>query len=256
MLLSTSLIHFLNHVSLYAFPSVVIFIRDDISLSYSEIGVLAAIPTLLMVALTPLSGRTRLGLENHVILSGLFVMGAAIILMGSASNVFDFALANVFLGIGGAAYHPPGFSMVSHFYEEKKGEALSINQGSGVIGSGIAPFSLVAFAGMIGWRKALVFCGGIAIIIVPLAALLLIGVSDALRSLAFNQERGDENQKSTTGVNSRPTFIALLSVPIVIALSLAASSEATLIGPAVDQYGDSNSAQGAAGPQERASRSG
>ncbi|MFQ5980520.1 MAG: MFS transporter [Candidatus Heimdallarchaeota archaeon] len=220
--MSTSLIHFLNHIALYAFPSVVIFIRDDISLSYSEIGVLAAIPTLLMVALTPLSGRTQLGFENYVILGGLFVMGSSIVLMSSASNIFDLALANVVLGIGGAAYHPPGFSMVSHFYEEKKGEALSINQGSGVIGSGIAPFSLVASAGLVGWRTTLVFCGGFAILIVPLSAFLLIGVSDALRRFAFHLERDNENQKSNTEANNRPLFLALLSLPIIIALFLAA----------------------------------
>ncbi|MHA2497808.1 MAG: hypothetical protein ACXAEI_20250, partial [Candidatus Hodarchaeales archaeon] len=89
MLLSTSTIHFLNHITLYAFPSIVIFIRDDISLSYSEIGIIAAIPTLLMVFLTPLTGRTRTGRESWVILSGLFVMGFSIALMGNAQTIFD-----------------------------------------------------------------------------------------------------------------------------------------------------------------------
>ena len=156
MQLSTSIIHFFNHVTLYAFPSVVIFIRDDISLSYSEIGLLGTLPTLLMVMLTPLSGRTRSGLEPLVMLSGLLVMGLSMIMMAMAGDFLDLSVACIVLGVGGAAYHPPGFSIVSQFYEEKKAEALSLNQGAGTVGTGLAPFLLVGGANMVGWQKILI----------------------------------------------------------------------------------------------------
>jgi NNP family putative nitrate transporter len=222
MLLSTSTIHFLNHITLYAFPSIVIFIREDISLSYSEIGVIAAIPTLLMVLLTPLTGRTRTGRESWVILSGLFVMGFSIALMGNAQTIFDLMLVSAILGIGGAAYHPPGFSMVSIFYEEKKAEALSLNQGAGVVGTALAPFFLIGSASLLGWRETLMLCGGLTILTILPTAVLLVGVSEALRLLNSKGSKSEIQPDGSSLARSGSLLIAALSLPLIVALFLSA----------------------------------
>ncbi|MFW9917597.1 MAG: MFS transporter [Candidatus Thorarchaeota archaeon] len=222
MLLSTSTIHFLNHITLYAFPSIVIFIRDDIPLNYSEIGIIAAIPTLLMVLLTPLTGRTRTGFESWVILSGLFVMGFSIALMGNAQTIFDLMLASVVLGVGGAAYHPPGFSMVSIFYDEKKAEALSLNQGAGVVGTALAPFFLVGSASLLGWRETLLFCGSLTILTIFPTAVLLVGVSEALRSLNSKGSNPENYPGESSLARSGSLLLAALSLPLIVALFLSA----------------------------------
>ncbi|MFX0114515.1 MAG: MFS transporter [Candidatus Hodarchaeota archaeon] len=222
MLLSTSMVHFMNHITLYAFPSIVIFIRDDIPLSYSEIGLIAAIPTLLMVTLTPIVGRTRIGLESWVILSGLFVMGASLVLMAMAGNILDLAISSVILGIGGAAYHPPGFSMVSTFFEERKGEALALNQGAGIIATGLAPFLLVGASSLIGWQETLILCGGATISIIPLGAILLVGVGDALRSLNSKYPIPQLDTGNSFPGRSSSILVAVISLPLIIALILSA----------------------------------
>ncbi|MFX0212182.1 MAG: MFS transporter, partial [Candidatus Hodarchaeota archaeon] len=152
-LFSTSIIHLLNHVFLYAFPSIILFLREEISLTYPEIGILGTIPSLLMVLLSPLSGRTKPGFENHVIIGGLFVMSASLLVMSIAQNFLGIAIAVFILGIGGAAYHPPAFSAVTRLYESKKAVGMSLNQGAGTIGTGLAPFLLTIGAGLIGWRE-------------------------------------------------------------------------------------------------------
>ncbi len=222
MLLATSIIHALNHITLYAFPSVVIFIREDISMNYGEIGLIAAIPTLLMVAGTPFSGRTPLGKESYVMLTGLVIMGLATVLMGTAGSKSGLIIASICLGCGGAAYHPPGFAMVSHFYEEKKGEALSINQGAGTVATGLAPFLLVASSNFIGWRETLYVCGAICVIIVPLCSILLIGVGKAL--IDINSSRMNNGLPKTNSLSnkSQSLLLAVFSIPLLITLVLAA----------------------------------
>ncbi|MFX1512905.1 MAG: MFS transporter [Promethearchaeota archaeon] len=216
-LISASLIHLLNHVFLYAFPSVVLFVREDISLSYPEIGVLGTIPSILMVILSPFAGRTKPGFEVHIIVSGLLIMSFSLLLMSFAQNFMGIAVAVFILGIGAAAYHPPAFSVVSMLYETRKAEGLSLNQGAGAFGTGLAPFLLTISAGLIGWRGTLFFASLTGLLTVPFSIILFIGTPIVIRNLSIKPV---VNGKPDHIVQKDYSFIALLSGILLFVLFL------------------------------------
>ncbi len=107
--------------------------------------------------------RVLLGLGNLLISSGTFVMG-------TANRFVELVGGNVVAGVGNAAQHPVGVSIVSDkFPREKTSGALSIHYGLGFVGNILSPVVLSYIAASLGWRQAMYFLA-----VVPFMASLLV----------------------------------------------------------------------------------
>ena len=79
-----------------------------------------------------------------------------------------FALA----GVGNTVYHPADYALLSHHVpSERIGQAFSVHTFAGMLGSAVAPASLLMMQSLWGWRGAFVGAGilGFAVAAVLLA---------------------------------------------------------------------------------------
>ena len=84
-----------------------------------------------------------------------------------------FALA----GVGNTVYHPADYALLSHHVPAKRiGQAFSVHTFAGMLGSAVAPGSLLMMQSLWGWRGAFIGAGVLGFAV---AALLLAMGDDA-----------------------------------------------------------------------------
>ncbi len=131
----------------------------DLGLNYTQLGIMTGANNIvsgffqmiwsLLSRYVP--RRVLLGLGNVLISSGTFVMG-------TANRFWELVGGNVVVGVGNAAQHPVGVSIVSDkFPREKTSGALSIHYGLGFVGNIFSPVVLSYIAAFLGWRQAAYF---------------------------------------------------------------------------------------------------
>jgi len=150
-----------SHLSQHFYVGVPILyqnIRTDLGLSYSEIGVMSGVSSLLGGFLQMVYSvlgrrfprRVLLGLANLGISLGVF-------LMGSADRFLGLLAGNVSAGAGQAGMHPLSTSIIAEKFGRKGvAGALSTFYGLGYIGNIVSPVMLSTVAVLTGsWRLPL-----------------------------------------------------------------------------------------------------
>jgi MFS family permease len=161
----TGLGHFFNHVGNYLTPALLIYLQTDIPLTQTERGLLGSIPMILLVILS--TGVGWIGdrhpySKKHLIWVGTAGLGLFSILMASASNFLDLALATVLLGISLSTYHPVAFTFLTAMKNQDKN--MGINAVFGNAGSATTPLLAMLFSILFNWRIAFLIFAGMQII--------------------------------------------------------------------------------------------
>jgi MFS family permease len=170
---SISAAHFVSHYYILLLPPLFDFVRADYGVSYTELGLALVAFNVVTTALQTPAGILVDRLGARTLLVGALLIGAAAFALAGLIHSFWLMVAMFGLaGVGNAVYHPADYSLLSHHIPaERVAKAFSIHTFAGILGSAVAPVTLLMMQGVWGWRGAF---AGAAILGVAAAALLLI----------------------------------------------------------------------------------
>ena len=194
------LIHFLYHISLYALPILILYIRNDVEVTYTQAGLLwtatTITSTLLSLGVGPLADYNKTS-RYALIYGSITVMTGALYWISKSNSFYELVYGFIVMGLGAAGFHPPAMAIITDMFESAKGKALSLNINVGMIGTAISPLIItVLITESRGWRNASVTLATYIIGIVVLALLLDIALSRGGTYIAIEEQ--EIVQKSET----------------------------------------------------------
>jgi len=150
------LAHFGHHLMMALLSPLLPFIRDDFTLSYTQVGGLLFAYNL-SYGLSQLPAgwaADRLG-PRIMLTAGVAGVALAGLLIGLSPSYIFLLLCLVILGLMGGGYHPAASPLVSASVKpERRGIALGVHQIGGTGSFFLAPLIAAGLAGALGWRGA------------------------------------------------------------------------------------------------------
>jgi MFS family permease len=140
-----------------------------------------------------------------LLIGGVALGAAAVALAGLASAFLGFVAAFALLGLANTVYHPADYAVLSRRVSARRmGQAYSIHTFAGILGSAVAPASLLFLAAWFGWRGAFLAS---AVLGFAVAAVLLVH-GDALA--------GEQTAKPHEAAGAGSTNWRLLLTPAIL----------------------------------------
>ena len=207
---AVSAVHFMSHYYIILLAPLMPFVRDEYQVTYTEIGLAFAVFNIVTgVFQTPAGFLVdRLGARALLIL-GLAIGATSFVTAGLVDSFWVMIAMFGIAGMGNTVYHPADYTLLSqHVPADRIGQAFSLHTFAGMLGSAVAPASLLMMQSSWGWRGAFVGAGvfGFAV------ALLLLLVRDGTTPTA-NAGTRPPSDSSDTG------WRLLLSAPILLNLA-------------------------------------
>lgn len=133
------------------------YIKQDLNLSYTEVGLLRSFYTgssaLLQIPVGFLSETMG---EFSMIIGGNLWVAIGLIIMGIVPGFLPLLGSSVLAGLGGGTQHPLASSMVSRAYDSsRRSSAVGTVNFAGDIGKMIAPVVAALFVFLGGWRMSM-----------------------------------------------------------------------------------------------------
>jgi FSR family fosmidomycin resistance protein-like MFS transporter len=207
---AVSAAHFVSHYYILLLAPLLPFVRADYGVSYTEIGLaLAAFNTVSAVLQAP-AGFLVDWLGARILLIGGLLFGAgAFVIAGAVDSYWVLVAMFALAGVGNAVYHPADYALLSHHVPSKRiGQAFSVHTFAGMLGSAVAPPTLLMIQSLWGWRGAFI---GAGILGFAVAALLIAIRDNAAEAPAASAPRA----KSDDGAAG---WRLLMSPPILLNL--------------------------------------
>lgn len=155
---ATSVGHGFTHWYPSTFYLLLPLIKDEMGLSYTEMGFLvtarylvSALANLPVGMLTDLTGRYRL-----LMAVSLCLVGIPYLFVGLSHSYHILLLGMAFIGIGSNLWHPAALSSLSEAYPHKRGWAMGWHASAANIGDALGPFLSGILLTWITWRHILV----------------------------------------------------------------------------------------------------
>ena len=167
--------HTLTHLMMLLYPTVVLTLEKQLTLSYGELMWLS-VPGLVLYGLAALPAGwlgDRWSAEHMMV---LFFVGSGVagIATGLAQGPLGISCGLAAIGFFGAIYHPVGTAwLVRH--AENRGRMLGWNGIFGSIGVGAGPIVGATLSALYGWRAAFLAPGILALLLGGALALLVRG---------------------------------------------------------------------------------
>ena len=157
--------HFLTHLFMLLYPTVVLALEAEWQRPYSELIALS-LPGFIAFAAGALpAGWLADRWSRKGMLAIFFIgIGAASILTGFARSPIEIAAGLALIGLFASIYHPVGIAMVVEG-RDKVGKALGINGVWGNMGVALAAIVAGALTSVLGWRYAFFIPGAITVLI-------------------------------------------------------------------------------------------
>ena len=167
---AVSAAHFVSHYYILLLAPLLPFVRADYGVSYTEIGLaLAAFNTVSAALQTPAGFLVdRLG-ARILLIVGLLVGAGAFMVAGLVDSFLALVAMFALAGIGNTVYHPADYALLSQHVPSKSiGQAFSVHTFAGMLGSAVAPASLLMMQTLWGWRGAFIGAGALGIAVAGL----------------------------------------------------------------------------------------
>jgi len=217
--------HLMSHYYLLMLAPLLAFVRADFNVSYTELALALTVFNVVSGVLqTPVGFLVdRVG-ARVVLIVGLALSSAAFAIAGLFNSYWVFIAMYGVAGLGNAAYHPADYSLLSHHSPpERLSQIFAFHTFAGMLGSAIAPVTLLAMQSYFGWRGAYV---GAAIF-----GLIVLAVLLAQPEPIAAQRRASKSGKGASGAVG---WTLLLSPAIL--LNLAFFVLTSLMGNGLNTY--------------------
>ena len=179
-----------------------IFIQDDLELSYTEIGLLRSVFSGASAVLQVPAGILAEGFgEFWLLVLGNIWVGAGLIAMALSPALVVLLVSSFVGGLGGGAQHPLASSMVSRAYDDRgRSTAVGTVNFAGDLGKIAAPGVVaVAIALSLGWRTTMWVVGATGIVFMLLTTMTRRSVDAGMpSSRASNETDGQDGSTHRT----------------------------------------------------------
>ena len=220
--------HLVSHYYMVLIAPLFVFIRADYEVSYTELGLALTAFAVVGAALqTPVGFFVdRTGPRINLI-AGLLLGAGAVAVAGLVHSFWVFIAMFAVLGLANTVYHPADYALLSErVAPDRITQAFSFHTCSGMIGSAIAPVTLLFMQSLVGWRGA--FLGAAALGGVAAAILAAQGELPVQRAAHPSTRRGESASATAEG------WRLLLSPPIL--LNLAFFVVLSMVGGGLNQF--------------------
>ena len=206
---AVSAAHFVSHYYILLLAPLLPFVRAEYGVSYVEIGVaLAAFNVVSTVLQTPVGFLVDWLGARILLIAGLAIGAAAFTVAGLVDSFWVMVAMFALAGVGNTVYHPADYALLSHHVpSDRIGQAFSVHTFAGMLGSAVAPASLLLMQSLWGWRGAFVGAG-----------LLGFAVAAVLLTLRDNAEVKTIPAPRDADANVAAGWRLLLSAPILLNL--------------------------------------
>ena len=201
-------IHFFGGGSRFAFGLMLKPMVDDLEWSRTTVSLLVTCFMLVSALAMPVAGR----LADRYSLRGILAAGVAAggVGLGLMRNVaapwHAFALYGVVNGLGNAgASNPTVGVMVSRWFRERTGAAVSIATSGNAVGQLVIIAALASTIETLGWRNAFGALGAASLIVVLPVVLLTV------RAPSADDVTGEDDENSSAQGQPRPDLRGLLT---------------------------------------------
>jgi MFS transporter, FSR family, fosmidomycin resistance protein len=210
--------HFVSHYYMIILAPLFAFIRADYGVSYTDLALaLTAFNLVSAVLQTPAGFLVdRIG-ARIVLIAGVALGAAAFAVAGVVNSFAIFIAMFAVAGLGNTAYHPANYSLLSHYSPPNRiGQIFSIHTFAGILGSAVAPATLLTMQSHFGWRGA--FVGAAILGAIVLALLVFQWPTEAERALHKHRPapKTASGREETSGREAG--WRLLLSPPIMLNL--------------------------------------
>ena len=170
---AVSAAHFVSHYYILLLAPLLPFVRAEYGVSYTEIGLaLAAFNIVSTVLQTPVGFLVDWLGARILLIVGLAIGATAFTVVGLVDSFWVMVAMFALAGVGNTVYHPADYALLSHHVPaDRIGQVFSFHTFAGMLGSAVAPASLLMMQSLWGWRGAFVGAGilGFAVAAVLLA---------------------------------------------------------------------------------------
>jgi MFS transporter, FSR family, fosmidomycin resistance protein len=206
--------HFVSHYYMIILAPLFAFIQADYRLTYTELALALTAFNVVSAALQTPAGFLvdRIG-ARVVLLAGLALGTAAFAVAGLVDSYAVFVAMFAVAGLGNTAYHPADYSLLSqHTPPNRIGQVFSFHTFAGILGSAVAPATLLAMQSQFGWRGAFI---GAAILGAAVLALLIVQWPAEPERIA---EKHPPRATAKETADQQTSWSLLLSPPILLNL--------------------------------------
>jgi FSR family fosmidomycin resistance protein-like MFS transporter len=164
--------HMMSHYYMLVLAPLLAFVRADFNVSYTEVALALTVFNVVSGVLqTPVGFLVdRVG-ARVVLIAGLALSSAAFAIAGLFDSYWVFIAMYGVAGFGNTAYHPADYSLLSHHSPpERLSQVFSFHTFAGMLGSAIAPVTLLTMQNYFGWRGA--YLGAALLGFIVLAVLI------------------------------------------------------------------------------------
>lgn len=160
---AVSAAHFVSHFYLMLLPPLFSFVRADYDVSYTELGFALTAFNVVSAALQTPTGFMVDRFGPRILLVGGLTLGAAsVAAAGLIDSFWVFVAAFAAAGLANTVYHPADYALLSQQVSpDRLGRAFSIHTFAGILGSAVAPATLLLIQNLWGWRGALIGAAGL-----------------------------------------------------------------------------------------------
>ncbi len=202
--------HFVSHYYILLLPPLFAFIRADYGVSYTELGLAIATFNIVSAAFqTPTGFLIDWVGARLILIAGLILGATAVLIMGLVPSFWVLVAMMALNGLANTVYHPADYAILSHVISSRRiGHAFSVHTFSGMLGTAVAPASLLLLQSALGWRGALVVAAMLGFAVATLLALRGDGLFD-------RAQPGKEARAAYAGEAPNGGLRLLFSAPIL-----------------------------------------
>jgi MFS transporter, FSR family, fosmidomycin resistance protein len=205
--------HMMSHYYMLMLAPLFAVIRADFNVSYTELALALTVFNVVSGVLqTPVGFLVdRIG-ARVVLIAGLALSTAAYAVAGIADSYWVFIAMYGVAGLGNTVFHPSDYSLLSnHAPPERLSHVFSYHTFAGMVGSAMAPVTLLTMQSQFGWRGAYVGASLFGLLVL----LALIAQPEPARETARAAKSMAEARPAITDAGWR----LLLSAPILLNLA-------------------------------------
>lgn len=166
--------HFVSHYYILILAPLFPFVRAEYGVSYTQLGLaLTVFNVVTALSQTPAGFLVDRFGPRVLLTAGLVIGATAFVIAGVVDSFWLLVAMFALAGIGNAVYHPADYSMLSHHVPgDRIGQAFSVHTFAGMLGSAVAPATLLMMQNVWGWRGAFIGAGALGLGVAAILAMM------------------------------------------------------------------------------------